>query len=353
MLAPFVATIGSRARSLFADPVRRFELSIVALGLLILLGTGGYIVLEEMRLSDAFYMTIITVTTVGFAEVQPLSTVGRLFTSMLILLGVGVATTAVSNAISIVLGPLMWLSIRERKMEAKIRMMEGHFVVCGYGRMGEQIVRDLQARNQPYVIVEADTEITNELLEENVLHITGDATTDETLLKAGIDRAKGFVAALNADADNVMAVLTARELNPKLFIVARASHPGAESKLRRAGANRVVSPYQIGGHRMAVALLRPAVHDFMEQIFSAGDDMDLGEVPIGEDSKLAGKTIAATDLRRTRHVSIIAIQRANGEIVINPNTQHVITPGETLIVIGHSEAIYRIEEELDVTAGNE
>ena len=155
------------------------------------------------------------------------------------------------------------------------------------------------------------------------------------------------MAALNSDADNVMTVLSAREINPALFIVARAEDVQAERKLRRAGADRVLSPYHIGGHRMAVAMLRPAVHDFMERIFSTSEDMDIGQVRIHDGSPLAGHTIADSDMRRLRHVSILAIQATDGQLVINPGTQHKMSPGETLIVIGPSQAIYRIEDELD------
>ncbi len=164
-----------------------------------------------------------------------------------------------------------------------------------------------------------------------------------------IEHAEGLVAALNSDADNVMTVLSAREINPDLFIVARAADAQSESKLRRAGANRVVSPYHIGGHRMAVALLRPAVHDFMNQIFHVGDEsgMDIGQVRITAHSTLAGRTIAQTNLRQTRNVNILAIQKADGELSINPNTQYVIQSGDVLIVIGPSQAIYQTEAELD------
>jgi voltage-gated potassium channel len=182
-----------------------------------------------------------------------------------------------------------------------------------------------------------------------VPHIIGDGTQDEVLEEARIAQAIGLVAALNSDADNVMTVLSAREINPNLFIVARTAETSTESKLRRAGANRVVSPYQIGGHRLAVALLRPAVHDFMNRIFYMGDDqdMDIGQVTVEAGSPLIGKTVAQTDLRRSRNVNILAIQRPDGELVINPNIQHVIQPGEVLIVIGPPDAIYRTEAELD------
>lgn len=227
--------------------------------------------------------------------------------------------------------------------------LDKHYIVCGYGRMGQQIVRDLQARDEPFVVIDTSDEIGETLLEQNIPYIIGDATLDETLIEAGIEKAVGLVTVLDSDADNVMTTLTARELNPQLFIVARAVNLVVESRLRRAGANRVVSPYQIGGHRMALALIRPAVHDFMNRIFNVGDDMDvdIGQVSIRDGSPLTGKSIAQADLRRTRKITILGIQDSKGQLIINPTTQHILQPGDTLIVIGPPQAIYRIEDELD------
>lgn len=349
MLTNRLQGLNRRIRNMLADPVRGLELSLLMLVALLAGGTAGYMLIEQMPPVDAAYMTIITITTVGFGEVQPLSSAGRIFTSALILMGVAVVTSAISNAASIVLGQRLWLSIRERRMEELIANLEKHYIVCGYGRMGQQIVRDLQNRQQTFIIIEANEALREEMLEDNIPHIIGDATQDEVLQEAQIERAVGLVAALNSDADNVMTALSAREINPDLFIVARAADASSESKLRRAGANRVVSPYQIGGHRMAVALLRPAVHDFMNRIFYVGDDqdMDIGQVTVEAGSPLAGKTIAQTDLRRARNVNILAVQTPGGELVINPNIERVIQPGEVLIVIGPSDAIYRTEADLD------
>ena len=296
MIEHTFANLSHRLRALLADPMRGLQAALLMLVLLIAVGTIGYILLEGMTIVEAVYMTVITITTVGFGEVRPLSPIGRIFTSILILLGVSTVTTAVSTAFGIVLGPRLWLAIRERKMEEALRTINHHYLVCGYGRMGQQIVRDLRARNETFVVIEQDPEIIELLLSENILHVIGDATQDEVLHAAGIDRAVGLVSALEADANNVMTVLTAREINPKLFIVARAATSAVENRLRRAGADRVVSPYEIGGHRMALALLRPAVHDLLNRIFNVGDnmDMDVGQISIKASSPLAGQTIAQT-----------------------------------------------------------
>lgn len=345
-MANQLSRLGLRLRVMMSDPVRGFQFSVLLLALLIVFGSAGYVLIEEMALVDALYMTIITISTVGFGEIKPLSPPGRVFTSFLIFLGVTLVTTAISNAVSVVLGHQLWLAIQERKMEERLKIIEKHYLICGYGRMGQQVAHDLQARKQPFVVVERDAEAKTALLENDIPHIIGDGTQDETLLAAGIKRATGLVSALNNDADNVMTVLTAREMNPALFIVARAVSTKTETKLYRAGANRVVSPYQIGGHRMALALLRPAVHDFMRRLFHEGDgtDTDIGQAIIHPHSFLAGRTIAETRLRSTQKITILAVQKSNGELVINPDPQHIIEPGEVLIVIGPSDVVYQLEE---------
>jgi len=331
--------------SLLDDPLWRFQISVGALILLTVLGTVMYVLLEGWSVVDSLYMTVITIATVGFGEVRELSDGGRVFTIILIFLGVGLATYAISNAVSLALGPLLWESIRERRINQRIQTMENHFIVCGYGRMGRQIRRDLEARGEQFVLVDTDSDIANELTAENIPHVVGDATRDEILLSAGIERARGLVSALSDDASNVMTVLTARELNPKLFVVARVVHAESESKLRRAGANRVINPYQIGGHRIALTLLRPAVHDFLDHIFhfGEGEDIDIGQITATQKSGLAGQTIETCDLRRTYNMNILAIQQPDGHLIITPDPQTPINLGASLVVIGSPKAIYSLE----------
>ncbi len=335
------------SRTVMRNPVWRFQLSIMVLVILIGGGTLGYMWIEDMTATDALYMTVITVTTVGFGETQPLSPEGRIFTMVVILIGAGAVTTAVSNAVGIVLGPRLWMSIRLRNLERMLMTMENHHIVCGYGRMGRQVIDDLKRRSEPFVLIDQDPELEERLLEMNIPFVIGDATRDETLHRAGIKRARGLVSALNTDPDNVMTVLTARELNPSLFIVARVGNPEAESKLRRAGANQVISPYQIGGHRIALALLRPAVNDFLDSIFhfERGLDVDIGQLFVGSESQLAGQTVAKSDLRRLHGVNILAIQTPARRMAMTPDADHVIEAGSTLIIIGTPENIYDLERE--------
>ena len=336
---------------MLGDPLRRFQISIAALFLLILAGMAGYMLLEGMRPGEALYMTVITITTVGFGEVRPLSAAGRLFTIALILVGIGAVTSAIGNAVEVVLGQRLWLSVQKRRMEEALMVIQEHYIVAGYGRMGRQIVRDLRARGQAFVVVDSDPALEEVFLEEQVNYVFGDATQDEILQRAGIERAHGFVASLNTDADNVLSVLTARELNPRLFIVARATTAAFEKRLRRAGADRVVSPYDIGGHRIALALLRPAVHDLLNQIFdSAQTDADIGQIRVHSASPLAGQTLGQCDLRQVSDLTILAIQKPDGAFTINPSSQRRIEAGETLIVIGPPDAIYRLESTHGTTA---
>lgn len=347
MLRRALVIISTFSQQALHNPTRRFQLSLLFLLVLIVVGTVVYMGLEAMTVTDALYMTVITITTVGFGEVVSLSSAGRVFTIMLIFMGVGAATSAISNGLGIMLSPYLWVSIRLRTMGRKVEQIENHYIVCGFGRMGRQIIGDLLNREESFVLIDQNADFETEFLERGILHVIGNATQDEILLKAGIERAKGLVAALNTDSDNVMTVLSARELNRKLFIVARVTRSEAESKLRRAGANRVVSPYQIGGHRISLALLRPAVNDFLDRIFhfEHGMDTDIGQLYVYEDSPLAEKTVITSNLRNEYNVNILAIQTPAGEIVITPNIHATIATGSTLIVIGPPQNIYKLEDE--------
>ncbi|MFP3852684.1 MAG: potassium channel family protein [Anaerolineales bacterium] len=330
---------------LLERPVRRFQLTLLVLIGLIALGALGYVLLEGMSWLDAVYMTVITLTTVGFREVQPLSPAGRVFTVLLIMMGVGAAAWAARNAAEMIFGEGLWETMRRRRMQERIDRLDGHHLVCGFGRLGRQVARDLEERDEPAVIIDSDPEAEGTLEESGYLYVLGDATEDEVLLQAGVERAKGLVASLNTDADNVLTVLTARGLNPDLLIVARASTSAAVSKLERAGANRVVSPYIIGGHRLALSLLRPSVDDFLNQLFHFSDelDVDIGQLPVPECSPYAGQTLAECDLRKQWGLTVLAVQESDGGVDMTPEGDQEIAVGQTLIVIGPRQAIYDLE----------
>lgn len=343
----FVTTLMRITRNAFDDPLERLKVSLLVLLSLNMVGTAMYMLTEGWSFVDSFYMTVITISTVGYGEVRTLSPAGRLFTVILIYVGIGTATTAITNAAAITLGPLLWGSLQERRMRKLIDEIEDHYIVCGYGRMGKQIIRDLRVRDEPFVLIDSNPDLSETLLEDKVPFIIGDATHDDILINAGLKRAKGLVAALTNDAYNIMTVLTARELNPRIFIAARVVQVESESKLRRAGANRVVNPYQIGGHRIALSLLRPAVHDFLDHIFHFGDDrnIDIGQIHVHPNSELDGKTIITSQLRDKYKVSILALREPTGKLEITPNPNMILRPHCELIVIGPPEAIYTLERQ--------
>lgn len=334
-----------RIRRELSEPIRQLQLSLFLLFSLIVLGTVGYMALEGMTVIQGLYMTVITLATVGFKEVVELDNAGMLFTVVLIIVGVSTAAWAISNAAEVMLGQTFWTSVQRRRNRNMVDTLKDHYVICGYGRLGRQILRDLNARGEPFVVIDWNESMEEELLEAKVPGVIADATNEEALREAGVESARGLVAALDDDAQNVLTVLTARELNPRLLIIARAGSENLESKLLRAGADRVVAPSSIGGHRLALALLRPAVHDFFGRIFTLGTepDVDVGQITVPHDSPFAGQTIAGCDLRRIRNVSILAIRKPDGLFDLNPGAQRRIETGETLIFIGPAESVYDLE----------
>lgn len=340
-----VDVVVERLRKARKDPGRQLRLSLALLFGLVGYGTVGFMVIEGMSFLDALYMTVITIATVGFREVIEPTAAGKVFTISVIVSGVGLAAWAAANAVEVMVGEAYWTSRQRERIREAVMQSKDHYVVCGYGRLGRQIVRDLVARGEAFVVIESDAELEAEMAEADVPHVVGDATQEEVLIDAGIERARGLVSCLDSDANNVLTILTARDLNPRLLIVARSNTEVAERRLHRAGADRMVTPEIIGGHRMALALLRPAVHDFFGRIFStsAERDFDVGQVTVQSDSPFHGQTVATCDLRRVRNVTILAIRRSGGAFDLNPAPDRVIEGGETLILIGPATAIYELE----------
>lgn len=296
-------------------------------------GTVGYMIIEGWRFIDALYMTVITLSTVGYREVHALSERGILFTVMLIVSGVGTVLYALSTGAQIVLEGELQEIFGRKRLEKKISELKNHYIVCGYGRMGKIICRELKEKNIKFVVIEKKPDALEE--RGDMLILEGDATRDEILRKVGIERAKGLISVLTTDAENLFVVLSARELNPKLFIVARAGEEGSEQKLMRAGADRVVSPYHIGGLRIAHTVLKPAVVDFIEFATKSGNiDLQIEEIPIREDSKLAGLTLDECGIGRELGIIIVAIKKPTGDMRFNPTFRTSIKAGDTLIALG-------------------
>ncbi|MCB0324407.1 MAG: potassium channel protein [Bdellovibrionales bacterium] len=307
----------------------------------IFIGTIGFRYIEDYSWIDAFYMCVISVSTVGFGEVEPLSPVGRLFTSGLIIAGVGTATYSFTALVRLIVeGELLRLRGIHR-MKKKIENLEHHHIVCGLGRLGKIVVQELAEAGEDVVAIELDPiEAGPDLERLQVPLIVGSAYEDEVLKSAGIQRAKTLLALLPKDADNVYVTLCARDLNPQLTIIARTEDEGGESRLKRAGANTVLAPYRVSGSRLAQRLMRPNVSDFLEIAAGRkGEQLVIEEVIVPTASPLVGKSLAESDLRQKTGAIIAAFIRTDGEMIFNPGAKHVIEGGSTLIVLGEKASV--------------
>ncbi|MGQ9729836.1 MAG: potassium channel family protein [Candidatus Zipacnadales bacterium] len=324
--------------------VREMRVAIIAMVLLIAVGTAGYMLLEGWNMHDAFYMTVITVFTVGFREVRELSPLGQMFTAALIIFGVGIALWGGASVLQLSISLEARTLMRRRRMRNEISKMRDHFIICGFGRIGSEVCRFFRQRGMPHVVGDSREEAIAELLEIGVPAIQGDCTEDETLRALGIAHARGLIAAAGTDADNTFIVLSARALRSDLYIVARATSPQAERKLRAAGADHVVTPYRIGGQRIAAAALTPNVVDFLD-VAMQGDELSLGmdEIRIRDDSPLVGKSLLDSCIRQAFGIVILAIKRANGRLDSNPTPETVIAAGDILIALGTMQQLRDLE----------
>jgi voltage-gated potassium channel len=309
-------------------------------------GTIGYVVIEDWTLWDAFYMTVITVTTVGYQEVHPLSRAGEIFTVLLLFGGVGTALyTFTFLATAIVEGGLPKRFQRSR-LAHMLDTITDHFIVCGYGRIGAIVTDQFQRQAIRFVIVERDSVRARAALNAGMLVVEADATREEVLKQAGIDRARGLIAAVGTDAENVYTVLSARVLNQGLFIVGRAEGEDSVRKMERAGANRVISPYQIGAIQMAQTALRPTVVDFVALATNAENfELSMEEITIGGSSPITGKSLVDARLRERFGVMVVAIQRDQQGMEFNPDFDAMIGTGDKLVVLGRPESLKKLEKE--------
>lgn len=321
---------------------RRLISASLAIVCAISFGAIGFLLIENFSVLDSFYLATETVTTVGYGDVTPKSPAGRIFAILFMLIGGGTVLYSLTILAQAVIQSEIIEAFNISRKTREMEKLENHYIVCGGGRVGRRIIRSLQKEKCPFVLIERDERKLADFEDEDTFRIVGDATLEENLLRAGVERAKGLASCLADDADNVYVVLTARGLNNKLHIVARAVEEQAEPKLIRAGANRVVAPTIIGSQSMARALLKPAIADFMDSIVAENLDLVFEEVAIENNSPYAGKQLRETNINRELNLIVVAIRKKSGEMFFHPMGETRIGEGDLLIVIGKAEAVAKL-----------
>lgn len=316
----------------------RMRLVLFAVLGAVALGTLVFHLLEGWSILDSLYVTAQTLTTVGFGDLAPSTPAGRAFATVFMMAGVGVVLYALTTTVQAIVHSELFSTYHSRKMSN----MRDHFIICGAGRVGSHLVRSLTATNETFMVIETDSAKVEALVDLGIPVLARDATLEESLRQAGVEHARGLAACLPDDADNVYVVLTARDLNPNIHIVARAAEEQAESKLIRAGANHVVAPTIIGGHRMAMALTKPAVGDFLDSV--TANDLELGfeQLEIESVSSLVGRKLSETVTRSELNIVIVSIRRSDGKVLFNPSGEARIEGGDMLIAIGHPESLVKL-----------
>jgi voltage-gated potassium channel len=316
----------------------------MALAVAVLFGTVGFHLVEGWTLADSLYVTVQTLTTVGYGDLPPHSAQGRAFAVVIMLIGAGGVALAVSTIVQSVVQSELLSTFGQRRLSKKMSKLRDHYIICGSGRVGSHLVRDLLRGDESFVVIENDQQRAAEFSQRGISVLVGDATLEETLRDVGVQHARGLAACLPNDADNVYVVLTARDLNPNLRIVARAAEDQAEAKLLRAGANHVVAPTIIGGHRMAVALTKPAVSEFMDSITANELGLGFEQVEVGAASSLVRQELRSTPIRSELDVVIVSIRRHGGEVFFNPSAEAVIEAGDILVAIGRADSLTRLNQ---------
>jgi voltage-gated potassium channel len=319
--------------------------ALIIIAALIAVGSVGFHVIEGWGLLESIYVTVMTLTTVGYGDFAPQSRTGMVFTMALVAVGVGTMLYTVGLvAQTMVEGRLMNLMGRG-KMEKAIEKMSNHYIICGCGRIGMLITRELAAEKVPFVVVDNRPGVIERLQEEGVVFLQGDATHDKSLIDAGIKRAKGIVCVLPTDAQNLYVILTAKELNPDIWVLARSEEEQSERRLLRAGADRVISPYTLGGNRMAMAILRPAMLDFIE-ITTRRQSLELrmDELPICEGSPIIGKSLEESEIRQRYGLIIVAVKKDSGKMIFNPMASYLIESGDKLIALGEEDNVTKLSQ---------
>jgi len=316
----------------------------LVIAMIIVIGVTGYRLIEGWSWLESIYMVAITMSTVGFGETRPLSDAGHLFTIFFIMLSVGTIGFALAQLVNFALEGHIGGFRRERRMQKKIDKLSEHNIVCGFGRVGQEVVSELRLRGGTAMIIDLNPPV-EELEGENICYLRGNASSEEVLLQAGILRARCLIAAMDSDTENVFTVLTARTLNPDLQLIARASEPGTSRKLMMVGANRVISPYVTSGRRMAAMAMQPEVVDFLEQFNQPLDEigLELGKVEVTPNCELDQHSLAEVDLRRRSGAMVLAVYTSDG-VVFNPDAHMQLESGQRLMVLGSRQQLIKLKE---------
>ena len=330
-------------------PLRRIRRGALVLAAIFVFAMLGYRFLGGYDWIHAIWMVVITISSVGYGETSAVTDQVRVLSIVVIVLGMSAAMYTVGGFIQLMLEGEIQTAMGMRRTTREVQRLTGHVIVCGFGRIGEMLARDLQRKKQPLVVIESDATRIAEANQQGFLVLSGDAMEEEVLVNAKLKEAKTVVTALPNDAANVFITLTARNLNPEVQIVARAEHPTTEKKLRQAGANRVVMPAVTGATQMSRMITRPSTADLMELLTeSSFDDTEMDEITIHKSSKLAGKTVASTAARSKHGVLVIAVKKPDGSMVFNPGAEYVFVDEDTVIVMGGTEDIERFRRECEV-----
>jgi len=318
----------------------KIKISLVILLTIFVIGTVGFHFLEGWNLLDSFYTTIATLSTVGYGDFSPETKAGKIFTIFVIIFGVGMMFyTLVLMAETFIEGRLRYV-LGRGKLEKIIEKMHNHYIICGGGRIGFLICRELMAGKVPCLVIDNDPEVIQKAGEEGFIYTKGDATQDKVLLAAGIKRAKGIICVLPSDAENLYVILTAKELNNNIYIMARSEEEESEHRLIRAGADKVMSPYTLGGVRMAMAIMRPAMLDFIEITTNRQSlELRMEEVSICANSQFIAKTLEDSGIRKRFGLIIVAVKKDSGKMIFNPLANYVIEQGDRLIAMGEDENV--------------
>ena len=323
---------------------RRFLLIALAVATTLLIGTVGFTLIDGFPPFDAFYMTLTTMTTVGYGEIHPLSRTGRIFNSFLIFFGVTTLFSAIGAMTQTIIELEFGDAIGKRRNKRMIDNLKDHYIICGYGRVGRGAASELHNAGVPFVVVDISPERVERAMFAGMLAVAADSTHDETLRLVGIERARGLVSALATDADNLFVLLSAKGLNPKIYVAVRAAEEGAEDKMRRAGADAVFAPYSITGHHLAQSLLRPHVVQFLDfTTKDIGENIAIEQVRVAESSEMVGKTIEAMHLRKEVGVIVMAVRKATGRMIFNPPADTAVQGGDFLIVMGSPDSLRTLE----------